>query len=195
MEMNTKLHDEITEICEEGNELLLRGEIVNARKKYFSALELIPEPKIHWEASTWVYTAIADVYFIEEDYEVSKSYFSSAFKSVNGFNNPFILLRYGQCFFETKDYENAKEYLLRAYMIAGLQIFDGEDKKYYNLIEKTINTKEKLENKDSKIEVTTPTTLELDSETEKMILNIQNKSGIEYQKKDYLKYIEYMLEA
>ena len=49
-----------------------------------------------------------------------------------GYGNPFIMLRLGECCLEIGDEKNALEYLLRAYMFEGEEIFapddEGEDK-------------------------------------------------------------------
>ena len=43
------------------------------------------------------------------------------------------MLRLGQCAYELGKQE-AAEYLMRAYMLAGEEIFEDEDEKYFNLI-------------------------------------------------------------
>ena len=36
----------------------------------------------------------------------------------------------GQCYYELGNYGSAKGYLLKAYMVEGKEIFEGEDDKY-----------------------------------------------------------------
>ena len=57
-----------------------------------------------------------------------------------GYGNPFIMLRLGECCLEIGDEKNAIEYLLRAYMMEGKEIFEpdenGEDdgQKYFDFL-------------------------------------------------------------
>ncbi len=56
-----------------------------------------------------------------------------------GYGNPFIMLRLGECCLEIGDEKNALEYMLRAYMFEGEKIFapdDGEDDgaKYFEFL-------------------------------------------------------------
>lgn len=55
-------------------------------------------------------------------------------KCPDGLKNPFILLRIGQCCYELRQFEEAENYLLQAYMYEENEIFRGEPEKYYNLI-------------------------------------------------------------
>ncbi len=60
--------------------------------------------------------------------------------SGGGYGNPFIMLRLGECCLELGDEKNATEYLLRAYMMDGREIFEadgnGEDdgQKYFDFL-------------------------------------------------------------
>ena len=48
--------------------------------------------------------------------------------------NPFVHIRLGQALYELGNTERAKEHLLRAYMLNGEDIFEGQDEKYFELI-------------------------------------------------------------
>jgi tetratricopeptide (TPR) repeat protein len=93
------------------------------------ALNLIPNPKQEYEAANWLYSSIRDGYFMLNNFEESAAYFTKA--KFGGYDNPFIMLRLGQSFYATNKLEEALEYLLRAYMLEGKEIFKGEDKKYF----------------------------------------------------------------
>ena len=41
------------------------------------------------------------------------------------YSNPYINMRIGECYVFIDDEEKAKEYLLRAYMMAGEDVFEG----------------------------------------------------------------------
>lgn len=134
MELDDKIYEKVTNLCDEGEDLLEEGKYDNALKKYVQALNLLPLPKEEWEASTWIYTTIGDTYFSKKDYRSASTNFYNALNCPDGINNPFILLRLGQSLFEIRDLDKAKEYLLRAYMLEGYKIFNSEDDKYINLI-------------------------------------------------------------
>ncbi|MES9684574.1 hypothetical protein ABWK22_17075 [Gottfriedia acidiceleris] len=138
MELNDEIYDKIVELSEEGDALFEAQDFIGAIKKFKNALELIPEPKYMWEASTWVFTALGDVYFHLEDYHEAKNYFYDAFNCPEGMGNPYILLRLGQNLYENCEKEKAKEYLLKAYMLEGQDIFEEEDPKYIKLIQELI---------------------------------------------------------
>ncbi len=134
MELDERLYEKITDLCDEGEGLLEEGLYEKALTKYKKALDLLPLPKEEWEASTWIYSAIGDTYFLKKDYKTASTYFYNALNCPDGISNPFILLRLGQSLFEIRDLEKSKEYLLKAYMLEGYNIFNDEDDKYINLI-------------------------------------------------------------
>jgi hypothetical protein len=50
--------------------------------------------------------------------------------------NPLIHLRLGQVQYELENFAKSKDELMRAYMCQGIEIFDGEDEKYFNFLKK-----------------------------------------------------------
>jgi tetratricopeptide (TPR) repeat protein len=95
---------------------------------------LIPEPKIDWETSTWVLSALGEVLFRLGQYEDAKNLFLRAVQCPKGLGNPYIHLRIGQSQFETGNIEGAKENLARAFMGGGLEIFKQENEKYLTFL-------------------------------------------------------------
>lgn len=138
MELDNKIYTQIVQLCEEGDSLFEEEEFDKAIEMYSNALELLPLPKSNWEASTWIYTALGDTYFINDDFETAKNHFYNALNCPDGISNPLILLRLGESLFECGDFEKAKEYLLKAYMLEGYKIFHEEDDKYFDLIKDII---------------------------------------------------------
>ncbi|MEK4522453.1 hypothetical protein MKX96_12595 [Psychrobacillus sp. FSL W7-1493] len=134
MELDDKIYAHIVRLCEEGDSLIDEEEFDKAIEKYSHALELVPLPKTDWEASTWIFTALGDTYFINEDYDMAKNNFYNALNCPDGFSNPLILMRLGESLFECRELEKAKEYLLKAYLLEGYKIFNEEDDKYFELI-------------------------------------------------------------
>lgn len=137
--VTTELDDTTYAIVEalsnEGNALIEEERFDAAVSIFRKALRLIPDPKSHWEASTWLYVALGDAYFFQERYAEAGEEFLNAANCPEGNHNPFILLRLGQCLLEEGDSEKAKDFLFRAYMAEGRQIFEGEDAKYFKFIE------------------------------------------------------------
>ncbi len=134
MELSEKVYTKIVELCENGDKYADKDEFDKAIQNYLGALELIPEPKVDWEASTWIYTALGDACYHKKDYLRGSNFFYDALNCPDALGNPFILIRLGQCLYEQGDIEKSKEYLLRAYMMEGDDIFDEEDDKYLKVI-------------------------------------------------------------
>ena len=140
MEISEEAYSKITEYCNKGDMLLEEGKKNLAYAQYQKALDLIPNPKVYYEAATWIYVALGDIYISFQDYEKARDCFYNAMNCPNGTTNPYVLLRLGETLVETHDEENAREYLLRAYMIVGDDIFLEEEEKYYSLVKDIIIT-------------------------------------------------------
>ena len=138
MELKNDFYERIVSICSKGNDLVERFEYENAIKMYLEALDLVPEPKDVWKASTWIYTALGDTYYMNKDFEASKNFLFNAINCPDGIENPFIMLRLGESLYELGDVNKSKEYLLRAYILEGYRIFDSEDDKYFEVIKDEI---------------------------------------------------------
>lgn len=138
MELDDKIHAKIVQLCEEGDSLIDEEEFDKAIEKYSMALELVPSPRSYWEASTWIYTALGDAYFLNDDYEMAKSNFYNAINCPDGTSNPLIQLRLGESLFECGEFDKAREHLLKAYMLEGYKIFEEEEDKYFELIKDII---------------------------------------------------------
>jgi len=138
MELQDAIYEEILIISSKGDNLIENFMYDEAIEMYSRALNLVPEPRNNWEASTWIYTALGDVYYIKKDFEKAKNYLFNAMNCPDGIVNPFILLRLGQSLFELNEFNNAKNYLMKAYMLDGYSIFYDEDDKYFNIIKDEI---------------------------------------------------------
>ncbi|MDE6593556.1 MAG: hypothetical protein K2K57_10920 [Oscillospiraceae bacterium] len=150
MELNDKIYNQILKLCNKGDKLLEKSKFEAAIKQYTKALELVPHPKEFWEASTWIYAALGEVYFLKNDHNSALNEFMNAYNCPDGISNPFINLRIGECYYKVNDIANAKEYLLRAYMTEGDKIFEGEEAVYLRLIE-SITTDNGSVKKESKL--------------------------------------------
>ena len=133
LELPAETHRRIADLSGQGEALTEQGAYGDAISKYNEAWELVPEPKNDWEASTWLLAAIGDACFLSGYYTSAVEALEYALHCPDG-ANPFINLRLGQCAFEKGAEEHAAEYLLRAYMLEGKDIFSQEDAKYFEFL-------------------------------------------------------------
>lgn len=134
MELPEDIYARVTQLSEQGDALAAGGQLDEAESKYRDALGLLPKPLSQWEAATWLFTALGDLYFDREDYETACNFFASAVLSPDGLGNPFIHLRLGQCRFELGEEAAAQDELSRAYMGGGEELFQGDDPKYLEYV-------------------------------------------------------------
>lgn len=140
MQLNKSYTEDIERICRAADDFLEEGNIKDAYRKYKEALDIIPNPKTSYETATWIFVSIGDLFFKNKQYEMARDYFFEAKNCPNGVSNPYVLFRLGQSLVETQDNNQAREFLLRAYMLVGDDIFWDEDEKYYNVIKDLIKT-------------------------------------------------------
>jgi tetratricopeptide (TPR) repeat protein len=128
------VQQEVESLSNEGNILADNGKYREAAKKFIEALNLLPEPLEQWEACTWLLTAIGDMNFMQGSYEHAKNALSDAMRCPNSIGNPFVHLRLGQSQYELGNNDRAADELARAYMGAGVEIFQTEDPKYFDFL-------------------------------------------------------------
>ncbi len=136
-ELSDNILSQIEKRCKVGDDFVENGNYTKALLEYQHVLELIPDPKTDWEATTWVLAAMGDAYFLNNDFQAGVREFSNAMHCPNAIGNPFLHMRLGQCQFELGHLDKAADELTRAYAIEGEQIFEDENPKYFEfLIEK-----------------------------------------------------------
>lgn len=134
MELSEDIYEVIKSHCNEGDLALEDDDLQDAYDCYMKAWNLVPEPQTNWEASTWILGALADLYFISNDFQQVKESLDFAMHCPNAIGNPFLHLRLGQAELELGNTEKAKDELARALMGAGKQIFENDDPKYFDFI-------------------------------------------------------------
>jgi tetratricopeptide (TPR) repeat protein len=139
MEIPDSIHAEIKELCAEGDVLLEMREFSQAYENYIAALELVPEPKEEFSATTWIMAAIGDLYFQSKDFSQAVKVLSDSMHCAGALGNPFIHLRLGQAQFELNNQERAADELCRANMGAGKEIFAEEDPRYFSFLKTKIS--------------------------------------------------------
>ncbi|RPE05778.1 hypothetical protein EGT74_25785 [Chitinophaga lutea] len=139
MELTEEIYDRIMELSEKGDDFAENEQFSAALNQYQQAIDLLPEPKLDWEAATWLYTAMGDAHFNREDLPNAMNAYQQALKAPDGIANPYIWFSIGQVYFEWKQLDEAKEHFMRAYMLDGEDIFEDQPPEYLDLIREEIS--------------------------------------------------------
>ena len=136
--LSEDLQDALDEACDQGNEAMDEGEFREAAAFFRQALDLLPQPAEEWEAYGWIMAALGDAHYGMEDHAAALDYFRKAYAFAGPEEvNPFVLLRLGQCSRRLGDEKGAADFLLRAYMLEGEEIFENEEEDFA-FLEKTV---------------------------------------------------------
>lgn len=125
---------QIRVLCDRGDRLVDDGHLARALEVFWSAWDLLPEPRTAWEAATWILSAIGDVNFQQRDFGAGRDNLAVAMHCPDAIGNPFLHLRLGQCQFELGNLEWAADELARARVLGGPELFEAEDPKYLEFI-------------------------------------------------------------
>lgn len=136
MELANQIHAKVKALSEQAEALVNEERLAEAESKYREALDLLPKPVAQWEAATWLYAALGDLYFERPDYDTACNFFASAVLSPAGLGNPYLHLRLGQCRLELGQEAAARDELARAFMGGGEELFEGDDPKYLEYIQR-----------------------------------------------------------
>lgn len=139
-ELSEELSERIDVLSEQGSDLFDEENFQECIKVWSEALALIPHPRNLYGETFWLETSIGDCYFMLNEFEQSQVHFLNAKGNIetNAYENPFVMLRLGELFFELKEFNDAKEFLLRAYMLEGKEIFETEEEKYFNFLKENV---------------------------------------------------------
>ncbi len=146
-ELTPEISAKLDELAQKGNQFEKEKRYEDALQAWQEGLNLIPEPQQFYSETVWFLAAVGDVYFQKGMYSLAHECFDKARGNLSGagYGNPFVMLRLGECCLEIGDEKNALEYLLRAYMMEGEDIFepddDGEDDgaKYFDFLRSHID--------------------------------------------------------
>lgn len=133
-ELNEVTHEKIKRLCAAGDGFAETKQYAEALTEYWSAWDLLPEPKTEWNAATWLLGSIGDVNYQSGDFEAGRDNLGNAMRCPDAFGNPFLHMRLGQCQFELGNFDRAEEELARAFIPIGKQIFEREDPKYLDFV-------------------------------------------------------------
>lgn len=128
-------YERLQALCAEGDALCEQEDFEAALLRFQAAFKLIPEPRSEYEASTWVLAAMADAcFFLGRFEDVRVATTQALLHGQNATGNPFLHLRLGQAHLELGDEARAADSLAGALMLAGPDIFEGQDPKYWDFI-------------------------------------------------------------
>lgn len=133
-ELDPVIYQSIRDLCENGDQIAEDGDYPNALELYWAAWDLLPKPETEFVAATWILAAIGDANYLNDDFVAGRDNLSLAMHCPDAIGNPFLHLRLGQCHFELGNMRQAADELTRAYMGAGLDIFEEEEPKYFEFL-------------------------------------------------------------
>jgi tetratricopeptide (TPR) repeat protein len=135
-ELSEDIHDRVTELCEQGNDLFDRGDAKAAISVWREALQLLPEPRRRWDAAVWLHASIGEAQREDGDLNEALYSFQEAAASGDGYANSFVQLGLGTCLYDLGRQEESTDPLLRAYMAEGEEIFEDSEPKYLDYLRK-----------------------------------------------------------
>lgn len=135
------LRARLDELAEAGNAFCDTEEYEKALEVWQEALSLIPSPRQAYGESMWFEASVGYLYFVWEEYETALACFERAQGNLTGqgYGNPFVMLMMGETCLELGDEAAAEEYLLRAYMLDGAEVFEGQNPKYFDFLREHVD--------------------------------------------------------
>lgn len=178
MELEKDIYDKIMKLYKQGEKNEEKCEYEKAFNKYEKAFNMIPGDVEEYDISSLILVSMGDIRFLEENYSDAKNYYFDAMNCTDGIANPYILFNLGKCFYLQNDFQRAKEYFIRTYMIDGMNLFCDDNKKYFKLIEElaTIDSNgNSLEEIEEKVAENKKTVKNKASENRKAIKEMEDK--------------------
>lgn len=136
--LDTEVDLAIQGLLDKADDLAEESQFRDAIRVFSEALEKLPEPRMEYDYAMHGYAGIGDAYFLLKDFGHSLDAFEKAKMCEGGIANRFIHLRLGQCYLELKQEDNSADNLTRAYMLAGIEIFEDEDPVYQRFLKSKI---------------------------------------------------------
>ncbi len=139
-ELSDELLERIETLSKQGDDLYMEGEFEECLKVRKEALALIPQPQKLYLEAFWSEIFIGECYFKLEEFRQSLAHFLNAKRNIatNVDEHPILMLRLGELYFELDRFNEAEEFLLKAYMAEGKEIFETEEEKYFNFLKKKV---------------------------------------------------------
>jgi len=123
-ELPEETYNLITELSERGNIMLEAGDEEGAIASWKQALSELPTPQKIWQAALWLHASLGEAYRTKGKLDLALSHFESAYSSADGHINPFVLINLGATLYDLGNKEEANDYLSRAYLLEGDELFE-----------------------------------------------------------------------
>ena len=122
-----------------GQRLTETGDHLGAYHQFIAALNELPEPRSQWNATGWLLLALGENSIRAGNFPAAKAPLADAMWCPGCLGNPWAHLRLGQVRYELNEKDRAADELARAYMGGGREIFEGQDPKYFALVEEVLD--------------------------------------------------------
>lgn len=136
--MPADIFAEVKAKAADGESKFNTGDFRGAFRAFTEILSLLPEPAQQWNAAGWVLVAMGECRFKVGKFDTAVEPFQDAIQCPGSLGNPWLHFRLGQCRYERGEQDRAADELARAYMGGGREVFDGEDPKYFALVERVL---------------------------------------------------------
>lgn len=134
-ELSEKLYEAITNLLDEGDELVERGKYKEAIAYYEEAMNRLPEPKEDWALFDTIAICIGDSYYEMGEYIVADRFYTMSLTRGSGIENPYVWYVKGRNLIKLSNKEEGVDALMRAYMLDGTDVFDTDDGEFLSYIE------------------------------------------------------------
>ena len=134
-ELSEKLYEAITNLLDEGDELVERGKYKEAIAYYEEAMNRLPEPKEDWTLFDTIAICIGDSYYEMGEYIVADRFYTMSLTRGSGIENPYVWYVKGRNLIKLSNKEEGVDALMRAYMLDGTDVFDTDDGEFLSYIE------------------------------------------------------------
>ncbi|MBP8033040.1 MAG: tetratricopeptide repeat protein [Bacteroidia bacterium] len=145
--MPEKIDQKVRELKKQGDEISMKENYLLAAKKYKEALDVLPQPISQWKYTFILLLQLADCYFYNAKfnnstgggYQEALDVYQQIMQIEGAVGKASFHSRIGQIRYELGHFEKAKDELLRAYLIKGMDEFSYmDDSKYFELISPVI---------------------------------------------------------
>ncbi len=128
----------VREKAEEGERRMAAGDFRGAFDLFVEALNLLPQPREQWNAAGWLLVALGENAIRAGNFQGAEGPLTDAMWCPGTIGNPWLHLRCGQMRFELGQMDRAADELARAYVGGGREVFEGQDAKYFALVEQVL---------------------------------------------------------
>lgn len=128
----------VKEKAEAGEQRLAAGDFTTAFTLFAEALNQLPAPWEQWNAAGWLLVALGENAIRAGDFQAAARALKDAMWCPGTIGNPWVHLRCGQMRYELGEMNRAGDELARAYYGGGREAFDGQDPKYFALVEQLL---------------------------------------------------------